>query len=159
MLNQVNLQGKIANFGKVYRAAEGEKQAFCVAFVNVITSTKKNPETGYYDSVAVKVVGWGYAAERMNAFEPGEEMYFTGSLTKEQDWTNQEGELVKGQLMIAVQSVHNFAKNYNAEGAAPAGAKSASARPAKPVADKPAKPAADKPAASKPGRPARPSMA
>ena len=149
MLNQVNLQGKIANFGKVYRAAEGEKQAFCVLFVNVITSTKKNPETGYYDSVAVKVVGWGYSADRMNAFEPGEEMYFTGSLTKEQDWTNQEGELVKGQLMIAVQNVHNFAKNYNAEGAAPAGAKSA----------KPAKPAAAKPAANKPGRPARPSMA
>ena len=151
MLNQVNLQGRIANFGKVYKEGEGDKQAFCVVFVNVITSTKKNPETGYYDSVPVKVVGWGYTAERMNAFEAGEEMYFTGSLTKEQDWTNQEGELVKGQLMIAAQSIHNFAKNYNAEGAAPAAAGAKS--------NKPAKPAANKPAANKPGRPTRPSMA
>ena len=141
MLNQVNLQGKVANFGRVFKEAEGEKGAFAVLFINVITSNKKNPETGYYDTMPVKLMAWGYSAERLNAFEPGEEVYVTGSLTKEQDWTNQEGELVKGQMMISVQSVHNFAKNYNTEGTA-APAKAAPAKASKPA---PAKKPAGKP--------------
>ena len=149
MLNQVNLQGKVANFGRVYREAEGEKGAFAVVFINVITSTKKNPETGYYDTMPVKLMAWGYTAERLNAFEPGEEVYLSGSLTKEQDWQNSEGELVKGQIMVSVQSVHNFAANYNAE---------FNAGNAKPAAAKPVKGAPAKPAPKKPAMPRKPAI-
>ena len=147
MLNNVNLQGKVANFGKVYREAEGEKQAFCVVFLNVIISSKKNPETGYYDSMPVKCMAWGYGADRLNAFEPGEEVYLSGSLTKENDWTNNDGELVKGQMMVSVQSVHNFAANYSA-GEAPS-AKPAASKPSKPAATKPGKPAPKRPAVNR----------
>ena len=141
MLNQVNLQGKVANFGRVYKEAEGDKGAFAVVFINVITSTKKNPETGYYDTMPVKLMAWGYSAERLNAFEAGEEVYVTGSLSKEQDWTNADGELVKGQMMIMVQSVHNFAANYNANN------NSTAAAPSKAPSKAPAK------APGKPGKP------
>ena len=124
-MRNVQVSGRVANFGKVFKAAEGEKGAFCV-----------------------KVTANGYWADRLNAFEPGEMVYLTGKLDKENDWTNNEGELVKGGLYIRCEMIDNWAANNdNANANASASAKSA------PTKKTPAKPAA------KGGRPARPSMA
>lgn len=144
-MRNVQVSGRIANFGKVFKAAEGDKSAFCVVFINM-SLDRKDEATGYTATVPVKVTANGYWADRLNAFAPGEMVYLTGKLDKENDWTNNEGELVKGGLYVRCEMIDNWAANNdNANASAPA--KSAPAKKA------PAKPAA------KGGRPARPSMA
>ena len=144
-MRNVQVSGKVANFGRVYKAAEGDKSAFCVVFINM-SLDRKDEATGYTATVPVKVTANGYWAERLNSFASGEMVYLTGKLDKENDWTNNEGELVKGGLYVRCEMIDNWAAN--ADNAAAAGAKAgAKAAPAKPVAGKkPAKPAAKKPA-------------
>ena len=144
-MRNVQVSGRVANFGKVFKAAEGEKGAFCVVFLNM-SLDRKDEATGYTATVPVKVTANGYWAERLNSFASGEMVFLTGKLDKENDWTNNEGELVKGGLYVRCEMIDNWAANNdNANASAPA--KSAPAKKA------PAKPAA------KGGRPARPSMA
>ena len=143
-MRNVQVSGKVANFGRVYKAAEGDKSAFCVVFINM-SLDRKDEATGYTATVPVKVTANGYWADRLNAFASGEIVYLTGKLDKENDWTNQEGELVKGGLYVRCEMIDNWAANAdNAEGAS-AGAKAAPAKPAV-GGKKPAKPAAKKPA-------------
>ena len=145
-MRNVTMSGRIANFGKVYKAAEGEKSAFCVVFLNM-SLDRKDEATGYTATVPVKVTANGYWADRLNSFAPGEMVYLTGKLDKENDWTNQEGELVKGGLYVRCEMIDNWAANTdNAEGT-------------KPTAKAAGKPAPAKPGAKKPAKPARPSMA
>ena len=147
-MRNVQVSGRVANFGKVYKAAEGEKSAFCVVFLNM-SLDRKDEATGYTATVPVKVTANGYWADRLNSFAPGEMVYLTGKLYKENDWTNQEGELVKGGLYVRCEMIDNWAANAdNAEGAS-----------AKPAAKAAGKPAPAKPGAKKPAKPARPSMA
>ena len=147
-MRNVQISGRVANFGKVYKAAEGEKSAFCVVFLNM-SLDRKDEESGYTATVPVKVTANGYWADRLNSFAPGEMVYLTGKLDKENDWTNQEGELVKGGLYVRCEMIDNWAANAdNAEGAS-----------AKPAAKAAGKPAPAKPGAKKPTKPARPSMA
>lgn len=145
-MRNVQVSGRVANFGKVYKAAEGEKSAFCVVFLNM-SLDRKDEATGYTATVPVKVTANGYWADRLNSFAPGEMVYLTGKLDKENDWTNNEGELVKGGLYIRCEMIDNWAANAdNAEGA-------------KPAAKAAGKPAPAKPGTKKPTKPARPSMA
>ena len=146
-MRNVQVSGRVANFGKVYKAAEGEKSAFCVVFLNM-SLDRKDEETGYTATVPVKVTANGYWADRLNSFAPGEMVYLTGKLDKENDWTNNEGELVKGGLYVRCEMIDNWAAN--ADNASTA---TASAKPAKPAAGKPTKPA------GKPARPGKPAMA
>ena len=147
-MRNVTMSGRIANFGKTFKAAEGDKSAFCVAFINM-SLDRKDEETGYTATVPVKVLANGYWADRLNAFAAGEMVYLTGKLDKENDWTNNEGEIVKGGLYVRVDMIDNWAANAdNASAAVAEGAKKA---PAKKTA--PGKPAV------KGGKPARPSMA
>ena len=146
-MRNIQLSGRVANFGKVYKAAEGDKSAFCVVFLNM-SLDRKDEETGYTATVPVKVTANGYWADRLNSFAPGEMVYLTGKLDKENDWTNQEGELVKGGLYVRCEMIDNWAAN--ADNAATT---ATSSKPAKPAAGKPAKPA------GKPARPGKPAMA
>ena len=147
-MRNVQMSGRVANFGKIFKAAEGDKSAFCVVFLNM-SLDRKDEESGYTATVPVKVTANGYWAERLNSFASGEMVYLTGKLDKENDWTNNEGELVKGGLYVRCEMIDNWAANAdNAAAGASAGAK---ATPAKPAAGKkPAKPAK---------KPAKPSMA
>ena len=139
-MRNIQLSGRVANFGKVYKAAEGDKSAFCVVFLNM-SLDRKDEETGYTATVPVKVTANGYWADRLNSFAPGEMVYLTGKLDKENDWTNNEGELVKGGLYVRCEMIDNWAAN--ADNAASA----KSAAPTKPAAGKkPNKPAGKKPA-------------
>ena len=146
-MRNVQMSGRVANFGKVFKAAEGEKSAFCVVFLNM-SLYRKDEESGYNATVPVKVTANGYWADRLNSFAPGEMVYLTGKLDKENDWTNNEGELVKGGLYVRCEMIDNWAANADN-----ASASTASAKPAKPAAGKPAKPA------GKPARPGKPAMA
>lgn len=144
IMRNVQMSGRVANFGKIFKAAEGDKSAFCVVFLNM-SLDRKDEESGYTATVPVKVTANGYWAERLNSFAPGEMVYLTGKLDKENDWTNNEGELVKGGLYIRCEMIDNWAANAdNAAAGAATGAKKAPTKPA--AGKKPAKPAAKKPA-------------
>lgn len=149
-----SLNGRIANFGRLYKEAEGEKKSFAVAFVNVDLGVK-DPETGYYQSVPVKVVANGFAADKLNQFEANEFICISNAqLSKDQDYTNADGELVKGQLMFRVIEIANWPANYASSNNAEGGAKKAPAKaPAKAAPAKGAAAKGDKPA--RPQRPAR----
>ena len=71
-------------------------------------------------------------------------VYLTGKLDKDSDYTNADGELVRGGLMVRADMIDNWAANSEAQ----APANTAKAAPAKP--GKPAKPASRKPAPPKP---------
>ena len=146
-MRNVQLSGRVANFGKVYKEAEGEKKAFCVVFLNM-SLDRKDEETGYTATVPVKVIANGYWAERLNSFASGEMVYLTGKLDKDSDYTNADGELVRGGLMVRADMIDNWAANADNASAST----TASAKPAKPAAGKPAKP-------GKPARPGKPAMA
>lgn len=146
-MRNVQLSGKVANFGKIYKAAEGEKGAFCVVFLNM-SLDRKDEETGYTATVPVKVIANGYWADRLNSFAAGEMVYLTGKLDKDSDYTNADGELVRGGLMVRCDMIDNWAAN--SETTASAAPAKASAKPAKPGKAAPAKPAAKKPAPPKP---------
>lgn len=142
-MRNVQLSGRVANFGKVFKAAEGDKGAFCVVFLNM-SLDRKDEETGYTATVPVKVIANGYWAERLNSFVSGEMVYLTGKLEKDSDYTNAEGELVRGGLMVRADMIDNWAANSETQ-ATTAPAKAAPAKPGKP-----AKPASKKPAPPKP---------
>ena len=144
-MRNVTLSGKVANFGKVFKAAEGDKGAFCVVFLNM-SLDRKDEETGYTATVPVKVIASGYWADRLNSFQAGETVYLTGKLDKDSDYTNADGELVRGGLMVRA----DFIDNWAAEGVV---ANQAAAAPAK-AAGKPAKPAAK----GKPAMPKKPAV-
>jgi hypothetical protein len=144
-----SLNGRIANFGRIYKEAEGDKKAFAVAFVNVDLGVK-DPETGYYQSVPVKVVANGFAAEKLNQFEANEFICISNAqLSKDQDYTNAEGELVKGQLMFRVLEIANWPANYSANNSNTE-TKTAPAKKAAPAKTN---------AGAKPARPQRPARA
>lgn len=145
-----SLNGRIANFGRLYKEAEGDKKSFAVAFVNVDLGVK-DPETGYYQTVPVKIVANGFAADKLNQFEANEFICISNAqLSKDQDYTNADGELVKGQLMFRVLEISNWPANYSANNNAESGTKKA---PAKAAPAKAAPTKGDKPA--RPQRPAR----
>ena len=52
-MRNVQVSGRVANFGKVYKAAEGEKSAFCVVFLNM-SLDRKDEASGYTATVPVK---------------------------------------------------------------------------------------------------------
>lgn len=146
-MRNVQVSGRVANFGKVFKAAEGDKGAFCVVFLNM-SLDRKDEETGYTATVPVKVIANGYWAERLNSFAPGEMVYLTGKLDKDSDYTNADGELVRGGLMVRADMIDNWAANSDTVSTASAPAKTAGkpAKPAKPASRKPAPP---KPAVAK----------
>ena len=80
-MRNVTMSGRIANFGKTFKAAEGDKSAFCVAFINM-SLDRKDEETGYTATVPVKVLANGYWADRLNAFAAGEMVYLSVKLDK-----------------------------------------------------------------------------
>ena len=142
-----SLNGKKAGFGEVYKPAEGEKKAFCVIFLNVELGYK-DEETGYQATVPVKVIGNGHAADRLHAFATNEFICIDNAqLSKDSDYTNADGELVRGGLMFRAISIANWPANYN-NNSAQATSAPTKAAPAKP--GKPAKPASKKPAPPKP---------
>ena len=147
-MRNIQLSGKVANFGKVFKAAEGDKGAFCVVFLNM-SLDRKDEETGYTATVPVKVIANGYWAERLNSFASGEMVYLTGKLDKDSDYTNADGELVRGGLMVRADFIDNWAANSESTSTASAAPAKAAGKPAKPAKPASRKPAPPKPAVAK----------
>ena len=138
-----SLNGKKAGFGEVFKEATDDKKAFCVAFINVELGYK-DEETGYQATVPVKVIANGHAAERLHAFAVNEFICIDNAqLSKDSDYTNADGELVKGCLMFRAISIANWPANYN-------NAATTNAAPAKTAPAKASKPAPAKKPAGKP---------
>ena len=76
-------------------------------------------------------------------------VYLTGKLDKDSDYTNAEGELVRGGLMVRADMIDNWAANSDATSATSAPAKAAPAKPGKPAKPASRKPAPPKPAVAK----------
>ena len=106
-MRRVVISGRIANFGRVFRGAEGDKGAFAVAFVNV-SMDRKDEATGYTETKPMKVIGSNWVAERLNNFEANDPIYLEGRLEVENDYTNSEGELVKGGWIVRIDSIDNW---------------------------------------------------
>ena len=147
-MRNIQLSGKVANFGKVFKAAEGDKGAFCVVFLNM-SLDRKDEETGYTATVPVKVIANGYWAERLNSFASGEMVYLTGKLDKDSDYTNADGELVRGGLMVRADFIDNWAANSESTSTASAAPAKTAGKPAKPAKPASRKPAPPKPAVAK----------
>lgn len=112
------ISGRIANFGRKFIAAEGEKSAFAVAFVNV-SMDRRDEETGYTETKAMKIIGSNWIAERLNNFEAGDPIYLEGKLEVENDYENSEGELIKGGWIVRVDYIDNWGSKSNSSATAP----------------------------------------
>lgn len=112
-LNCIQLSGKVANFGEIFKEAEGTKGteeykgAFCVKFINVQLD-RKDKETGFYENRAIKVIANGYLAEKLHNFAPMEEVVLTGILTTDNDWPTDDGEVRKGDWIIRANNIVNW---------------------------------------------------
>jgi hypothetical protein len=143
-----SLNGKKAGFGEIYKEAEGDKKSFAVIFMNVELGYK-DEATGYQATVPVKIIASGHAADRLHAFENNEFICIDNAqLSKDSDYTNADGELVKGGIVFRAISIANWPANYNAN--KPASAAAPTKAPSKAPSKAPAK--------GKPSMPKRPAV-
>lgn len=108
------ISGRIANFGRHYIPAEGDKSAFAVAFVNV-SMDRKDEETGYTETKPMKILANSWLADRLNNFEANDYIYLEGKLEVESDYTNNEGELVKGGWIVRVDYIDNWGSKQSSD--------------------------------------------
>lgn len=140
-MRNVQLTGRIAGFGFLYKEAEGEKKSFATAFINV-SLDRKDETTGYTATFPMKLLANAWIADRLNGFQTGDYIVLEGVLEQEADWTNSEGEIVKGGIVCRVNKIDNWGTKENTATTAKPAAKPAKGAPAKPAAKgKPAMPA------------------
>lgn len=156
-MNLVVVNGRLPRFEGTYRKGEGDKKSFLTWCISVKRDFK--PEGAqYYPEDLLKFKAFGARADFiMNNFAQGDGLIITGKLQVEEDYQDKDGNTVKGQMCIMVETA-NFA-DAKAAGSAPAGASTAPKAPGAP-AGRPGVPTG-KPAVpgSKPGIPGtRPSF-
>lgn len=153
-MNKVLLNGRLPRFEGTYTKGEGEKKSFLSWCISVKRDFKK-PDEQYYPEDLLKFKAFGPKADFiMNNFAMGDGMILIGKLQVEDNYTDKDGNEVKGGMVIMVDEV-SFAdsKAGQATGGTNAGAKAPTApsRPGAPGAGRPAAPGA-------PGRPAMPGV-
>ena len=159
-MNLVVVNGRLPRFEGTYRKGEDGKKSFLTWCISVKRDFK--PEGAqYYPEDLLKFKAFGAKADFiMNNFAQGDGLIITGKLQVEEDYQDKDGNTVKGQMCIMVDTA-NFA-DAKAAGSAPAGGASAPATPKAGVpAGRPGVPGGAKPSipGAKPGIPgAKPSF-
>ena len=122
MMNNVQLQGRVAFVN--YRAAEVDatgketKGAFLSFAISYNTGRKKNPEDQYNREILVRCKSFGKKAEFIyNNFPERSQILIDGFLELGEDYTNKNGELVKGGLEVIIKECHfcGARENNNAQ--------------------------------------------
>lgn len=136
-MNKVLLNGRLPRFEGTYVKGEGDKKSFLSWCISVKRSYKK-PDEQYYPEDLLRFKAFGPKADHiMNNFAMGDGLILEGTLQVEDNYTDKDGNEVKGQMVIMVESV-NFAdgRSANATGGTTASPKA----PAVPGAKGPAVP-------------------
>ena len=123
-MNLVVVNGRLPRFEGTYRKGEGDKKSFLTWCISVKRDFK--PEGAqYYPEDLLKFKAFGAKADFiMSNFAQGDGLIITGKLQVEEDYQDKDGNTVKGQMCIMVDTV-NFADSKAAgatasNGAAPA---------------------------------------
>lgn len=105
MLNKVILNGKLPRFEAIYSKGEGEKKSYLTWCISVKRDYKK-PDEQYYKEDLIKFKAFGPKADFiMNNFAMGDGLILEGKLQIEDDYTDKEGNAVKGQLFVMVDAI------------------------------------------------------
>lgn len=107
-MNKLFIQGRVPFAPNHFPAKDETKKSFATFMVSVSTG-QKDEDTGYYkeDMFKCKVVGQQADVIAENWCK-GYTIAFDGRLTMGNDYTDKEGNLVKGQPEIFVNRIHTF---------------------------------------------------
>lgn len=144
-MNLVVVNGRLPRFEATYKKGEGDKKSFLTWCISVKRDFK--PEGAqYYPEDLLKFKAFGAKADFiMSNFAQGDGLILTGKLQVEDDYQDKDGNTVKGQMCIMVDTV-NFADSKANNGASTGTATASAQAPSLPGA-KPGLPGA------KPGLP------
>ena len=134
-LNKFIANGKLPHFDGTFKPAEGDKKAFLSWAVSVKRDFK--PEGAqYYPEDLIPFKAFGPKAEFINNFfKKGNGLIITGRLQRDEDYTDKDGNLQKGQLFLLVEDVTFAEGSKNSEeGATQQASSASSSRPAGPGA-------------------------
>lgn len=125
-MNLVVVNGRLPRFEGTYRKGEGDKKSFLTWCISVKRDFK--PEGAqYYPEDLLKFKAFGARADFiMNNFAQGDGLIITGKLQVEEDYQDKDGNTVKGQMCIMVETA-NFADAKASNGTAGAGTPGAAA--------------------------------
>lgn len=134
-MNNVQLQGRVAFVN--YKAGEGDKKSFISFAVSYNTGRKENPGDQYNKEELYRCKAWGPKADFIhNYFPERSQILIDGELMIGADYTNNEGQLVKGGVEINVRNAHFCGARETQEG----GAATSTSAPKPVVAPKPVSP-------------------
>lgn len=145
-MRNVSLAGRVKPFGAFYKAGEEKgKGAFATAVVGINLETK-DEETGYWKEGLMKIKAFGWTAERLHdSFQTGDYIVFSGRLEMGEDYTDKEGNLVKGTWEVFADRIDNYGTKEGDNSTPAAEAPKAPGKPTPKVAPKtPSAPAAPK---------------
>ena len=155
-MNKVLLNGRLPRFEGTYTKGEGEKKSFLSWCISVKRDFKK-PDEQYYPEDLLKFKAFGPKADFiMNNFAQGDGMILIGKLQVEDNYTDKDGNEVKGGMVIMVDEVSFADSKAGQANGSNAGAKSAPQVPGKGVTPPGAAARPGVPGA--PGRPAMPGV-
>lgn len=104
-MNNVQLQGRVAFVN--YKAGEGDKKSFISFAISYNTGRKENPTDQYNKEELYRCKAWGAKADFIhNYFPEKSQILIDGQLMMGADYTNNDGQLVKGGVEINVRDAH-----------------------------------------------------
>lgn len=154
-LNKVLLNGRLPRFEGNYIKGNESNKSFLSWCISVKRDYKK-PDEQYYPEDLLKFKAFGPKADFiMNNFGQGDGLILIGKLQVEDDYTDKQGNPVKGGMVIMVDEV-SFADSKAGGATSNAGTKPAGAAPSVPGATAPKVPGVPGAAPKAPGIPGAP---
>ena len=102
MLNRVLLNGRLPKFAGTYKQGDGQKKSYLQWCISVKRNFKK-PNEKYYPEDLIRFTAFGSTADYiMQYLKPGDGFIIEGTLQVSEDYTDKNGNAVKGQLYVLV---------------------------------------------------------